>query len=144
MAGSLGPLDARMDWVSEAFGLASPDVAEFRMQVTAQFNAYIKEMTGAQLSKAEAERLKRGMPNLTDTHENFRRKLDRTMKTVEAKNARFIRVRKALGYDTTFAEGSRYIRVMIPGSNEPDVIPAESLDQAKGAFPGLEVLGDAE
>ena len=142
MKGSLGPLDSRMDYVAGVFGLSSPDVAEFRMQVTAQLNAYIKAMTGAQMSEKEARRLMTGMPSLKDTHEVFRRKLERTIKTVEAKQRTWLRSRKSLGYDLSFAEPARYVRIAVPGEKEPFHIPAEDKDRALQMFPGAEYLGD--
>ena len=53
--------------------------ARFKLDVMDNANRLIKEMTGAQMSEAEADRLMKGMPNLDDSPQEFTAKYQRTM-----------------------------------------------------------------
>jgi len=126
MAGSLGPLDNLLDTAAEKLGWSSPEVAEFRRKATSQLNRLIREMTGAQMSEREAERIMRGAPKLTDTQQVFQAKMRGTIKEVKEFNNKWIENRRALGYDVPFqarvgGEGGDTVMVQIPGQPEKPI-----------------------
>lgn len=81
------------DWVApgslsdeQAQDLSS--VSRFRMNVMQNVNLGIKEMTGAQMSEAEASRIMAGMPNQDDGPTVFQSKLQEALYLAKLANAR--------------------------------------------------------
>lgn len=64
------------------------DFARFRQITSASLNAYIKQVTGAQMSAAEAERLKQDVPNKEDSPSQYLAKLERVIENLSARRDR--------------------------------------------------------
>lgn len=119
-----GPLDSRGAKIGAWLGFGvSPESIEWRRKVISQLNLYIKEMTGAQLSAAEAKRLMLGLPTDKDQEEFFDAKIKGTIAELERKRDSFLRTRRWAGKDTEAFDKVEYKvgdrRAMVPGGDVP-------------------------
>ncbi len=64
------------------------DFTAFKQRTSANLNAYIKFITGAQMSNPEAIRLRKDVPTDDDSPEEYQTKLNKTISTLSAANAR--------------------------------------------------------
>lgn len=99
-----GPrLSAAWSGIKESFGAELPpedkaqleDYSTFKMTAIENINRYIKEITGAQMSEAEAKRLRRGVPDPGDAWYNgdspteFQSKMSAQTRTLRSAGARY-------------------------------------------------------
>lgn len=76
------------------------EYATFKRRAIENINRYIKEITGAQMSEAEANRLRQGMPDPGDSWYNgdsptqFKAKLEDVLKTARMAKARYVYILK--------------------------------------------------
>ena len=59
------------------------DIAQFEQDTNANVNLYIKEITGAQMSEAEAQRLSKAVANLGDSPTVFKAKMENTQRVLK-------------------------------------------------------------
>ena len=84
-----GPIKALQNWSAQTIGVDDPSVSGFKADVQDTLNRYIKEMTGAQMSEAEAKRLLAAMPTMRDNDQTFMEKLRRTRDRIRLYNERY-------------------------------------------------------
>ena len=71
------------------------DYASFKMEAVDNLNRYIKEMTGAAMSEAEANRLRQAMPDPEkDSPTQFRAKLENSIRLSKLTHARYVAIGK--------------------------------------------------
>jgi hypothetical protein len=101
-------LRAKYSGVKEKFGLELPEeerqalaeYSEFRRQALNNINLYIKEITGAQMSEKEADRLRKAMPDPGDglfdgdSPTEFQAKLKGVMRQLRLAHARYNYIRR--------------------------------------------------
>ena len=122
----------------------------FRQDTIDNLNRIIKEITGAQMSEAEAARIQKGIPNENDSPTQFKSKMDRTIQTLERASRRYEGWLKGgevgkpwqgkslagRGLDKpTEAERERQPRTFTAGT-EAQPLPAASAGLADVAAPG--------
>ena len=120
-----GPLDKIGADIGAMAGVISGESAEWRRKVTSQLNAYIKEMTGAQMSAQEAKRLLKGLPTEGDQEYIFDQKMQGTIKELERKRENFLKTRRWAGKETgafetvpfTVTENGKTRRANVPGGD---------------------------
>lgn len=138
---AIGPVDARTLKIAEIFGVANPQLAAYKSKVIRVLNKYIKEMTGAQLSAAEAERLKAGLQNPADSDMVFAAKLRDVLHEMERNHERRIDAYRRGGRDVSgFSGGLGKKRFKVAGRDTPYAIPMEKVDEFLAAHPGAEEL----
>jgi hypothetical protein len=129
-----GPLDQYGARIGAMTGAIAPESAEWRRKVTSQLNRYIKEMTGAQLSAAEAKRLLKGMPNEGDQEEIFDEKMEGLIGEIEQRREQFLKTRRWVGKTTGPHEK---VRFKVPGRGTASVSAAEA-DEFQRDWPDAE------
>jgi hypothetical protein len=82
------------------------DYVDFQRKTVVNLNNYIKEMTGAAMAEAEAQRLMRGVPNTDDGPEAFRRKLNGTLEDTKLVILRMAMLKKQ-GFKGPIEEAAR-------------------------------------
>lgn len=141
--GAIGPVDARLGKISEVFGVANPQLAAYRAKVTRVLNRYIKEMTGAQMSAQEAERLLAGLQNPKDADDVFAAKLTDVMNEARRNYSMMVSTYRRAGRDVSGFEGGtvgRSRRFRVPGRPKPYTIPADQVDAFLADYPEAEEL----
>ena len=93
------------------------DFTAFKQNTSINLNAYIKAVTGAQMSNPEAVRLKQDVPNLEDSPAEYQRKLEITLRRLRGFQQRGI---EALNHVDNRKE---FIKVLTTDAQE--FIPAE-------------------
>ncbi len=71
------------------------EFARFRQITSASLNAYIKQVTGAQMSAAEAERLKQDVPTKEDSPAEYQAKMERVIQNLSARRERSLHALEA-------------------------------------------------
>lgn len=79
----VGPVKGRVAGVGGLIGATSQQQENFMAATTAFQNAIIKQITGAQLSEQESERIKKQIPLTTDPPTRWNAKWTQTMKNVQ-------------------------------------------------------------
>ena len=120
-----GPVSAFFNWVGQKTGFDDADTSAFKANVQDTLNRYIKEMTGAQMSEPEAERLMAAMPKFSDNDETFKRKLEETKKRIKIYNDNYKKKLMLRGKKVGGTE---------PLMSQPQVDP-ELLDAYKKKYP---------
>lgn len=78
----VGPIVGRVSQAKDVFGLNPQDQSEFMAATTAFKNAIIKEITGAQMSEAEAQRIMKQVPDITDAPTVWKAKWNQSIKNL--------------------------------------------------------------
>ena len=76
------------DWLQNPASRNDPDFASFKMKVTANFDSYRKEITGAGASEGELAMLKKAQPTETDSPAQFVAKMQTALDIAEQVRAR--------------------------------------------------------
>lgn len=116
------------NWIEKFGGKLPPDQAgklqgytEFRRNSFDAFNRYIKFITGAQMSVAEAERIQRGFPDPEEDGPTvFLSKLKETTKQLMQVNKR---ARQALQFypDGSYPQGDQWTKIQLPDVSDAEV-----------------------
>jgi len=89
------------------------EMGAFTQNVNSNVNLYIKEITGAQMSEAEADRLKKAVANLGDSPQLFEAKLANSMAQLDA-----AKERKKVLIDELMSDGLGYKEAKVEAEKE--------------------------
>jgi hypothetical protein len=101
-----GPLAAGRHAVASWAGMADPKVAAFRRDVLSQVNSYIKQITGAQVTEGEADRLMATMPTMEDQDDVFMAKLQAARDQVSRYQSRYKDQLRKVGRGVGYTSGA--------------------------------------
>jgi len=122
------------------------DYSEFRAAVSEGINMYIKMITGAQMSEAEAARLMTAMPNLKDKSPTvFRAKLKRAVGATKSAIEMYDEMRgRGLSHERAQAEADNASRTYLRENKVSDFMDeGKSADQETKVMDGITyILGD--
>jgi len=93
----VGPITGRVAPTKGLMGLTSEQQENFMAATAAFVNALIKEITGAQMGEAEATRIKKQIPLITDPPTRWMAKYEQTRKNVEYVHQRYLEVLQQSG-----------------------------------------------
>jgi len=104
-----GPLVGRYSPVAGLIGMTTDEQEAFMAATSAFKNAIIKEITGAQMSEVEANRIMKQVPDITDPATRWRAKWEQSRKNLEMLQKRRAEILEQSG-------------LRVPGENIPQTI----------------------
>jgi hypothetical protein len=111
-----GPITGRLEPVKGLFGLSTDEQEAFMAATSAFKNAIIKEITGAQMSEVEAERIMKQVPDITDPPTRWRAKWQQSKKNLEMLQKRRMEILGQSG-------------LRVPSSTKAESMTIESIDK---------------
>lgn len=107
-----GPIAGRVAPIAGLFGKTTKKMEEFMAATFAFKNAIIKEITGAQMSEAEATRIMRQVPDITDPPQRWIAKWEQSKKNLEMVQKRRLEILKQSGLTAPEKAGGEGIEQM--------------------------------
>jgi len=92
-----GPITGRISPLAGLIGMTTKEQESFMAATSAFKNAIIKEITGAQLSQEEAERIMKQIPDITDPEPRWLAKWEESKKNLESLQKRRAEILKESG-----------------------------------------------
>lgn len=102
---SVGPIEGRLGSFLDKVGVGG-EGSEFRRRIQDVLNMYIKEMTGAQLSREEAKRLLAAMGSSAWNHERLERSFRRLLELARRDRQNRIETLRRGGFDVSSFESA--------------------------------------
>ncbi len=95
-----GPIEGRIKPIAGLFGLTTDEQEAFMAATSAFKNAVIKQITGAQMSEQEADRIMKQVPDITDPRVRWLAKYGQTKKNLQTLQKKRLSIIKQAGIKT--------------------------------------------
>ncbi len=95
-----GPIEGRIKPIAGLFGLTTDEQEAFMAATSAFKNAVIKQITGAQMSEQEADRIMKQVPDIIDPPVRWQAKYEQTKKNLQTLQQKRLSIIKQAGVKT--------------------------------------------
>ncbi|MAG24821.1 hypothetical protein CMI47_04505 [Candidatus Pacearchaeota archaeon] len=124
--------------ISEEAKQGLRDFTAFRQRTSINLNAYIKAITGAQMSNPEATRLRKDVPTQDDSPTEYKRKLGLTLERLQAVRSRGVAAMGAAG------DRQEFLKIMTTSLDEFIEMQPEQDDATTARADAERALADLE